>query len=144
MCDETDDEIKAKIRARYPNATAQCPYKSEIPDVPETRGTNKKSRWWHALAIEHIARLEAGGATRNAACREFQQLLASTHNHKVAVGTVMDVVRSHYGRFAEGRYSRKEAERYFKISVIDNDLDEAVFWYKRLTYKQKKEIGLVK
>jgi hypothetical protein len=131
----TDDEIRDLILDRFPRTFALGPAGDEIIEHDETRGRN--SVFWHQLAVEHAKKREANGISRNQACREFQARLENEFSYNITVGTVMDVVRSQYGRPYKAIANQK-----FVFAVLQNDLDEAVNWFKHLSPKERKRWGL--
>lgn len=127
-------ELRKLLLKRFKRAFELGPAGDEIVEHEETRG--RKSAFWHQRAVEYAKHREAEGVSRNQSCREFQQLLATEFNYYIAVGTVIDVVRSRYGRPFRGIASEKFA--YF---VLQNDLDEAIKWFKRLSPKERRRWG---
>jgi len=79
---------------------------------------------------------EAAGASRKKACREFRRILKNNHNYNISLITVLDVVRSHYTR-----PYRSVAGKKFATAILDNDLDSAIKWFKRLSPKDKNRWG---
>ena len=134
MTEESDEEIGKRILARFPRTFALGPANDEIIEHHETRGRN--SGFWHPLAIEYVKFREAEGVTRNEACREFQQRLATEFSYNVTNKTVMDVVRSKYGRPYRGIATKK-----FVFAVLQNNLDQAVYWFRHLSPKERKRRG---
>ena len=96
MDQETNEEIRKIILKRFPRTFAFGPAGDDIIEHEETRG--RKSTFWHTLAIEYAKSREAEGISRNEACREFQKRLADEFSLNLAAETIMDVVRSKYGR----------------------------------------------
>ena len=96
MTELKDDQIRDLILERFPRTFAFGPAGEDIVEHEETRGP--KSAFWHTLAIEYVKSREAEGISRNEACREFQKRLASEFSLNLAAETIMDVVRSKYGR----------------------------------------------
>ena len=129
-----DEEIRELILKRFPRAFQLGPAGDEIIEHEETRG--RRSSFWHSLAVEHVKSREADGISRNEACREFQRRLASEFNYYVADETVMDVVRSNYGR-----PYRAIANKKFVVAVLQNDMDQIVHWFKRLSPKERRRWG---
>ncbi len=133
MTDESDEEIGKRILARFSRAFELGRPSNEEPiDFKETRGRGKG--YWHAEAIAYSKQREAAGMKRNVACDEFNQILKDRDNYFVTKGTVRDVVRSHYGRPYRGK-SIKE----FELAVLENDLDEAIKWFKHLSPIDRKK-----
>ena len=129
-----DDEIRELILKRFPRTFELGPAGDELIEHEETRGRN--SSFWHSMAVEHAKYREADGITRDEACREFQKRLATEFSYHVTVGTVMDTVRSNYGRPYRGKTNKK-----FVFAVLQNDLDQAVHWFKHLSPKERKRWG---
>ena len=134
MNDETDDEIRELILKRFPRAFELGPAGDEVIEHEETRG--RSSSFWHSLAVEHVKGREADGISRNEACREFQKRLANEFDYHVAEETVMDAVRSSYGRPYRGIANKK-----FVFAVLQNDLDQIVHWFKYLSPKERRRWG---
>ena len=134
MNDETDDEIRELILKRFPRAFELGPAGDEVIEHEETRG--RRSLFWHSLAVEHVKGREADGISRNEACREFQKRLAIEFSYYVADETVMDAVRSNYGRPYRGIANKK-----FVFAVLQNDLDQIVHWFKYLSPKERRRWG---
>lgn len=130
-----DDDIRQLILKRFPRTFAMGPAGDEVIEHQETRG--RKSAFWHQIAIEDVKQREATGISRNQACREFHKRLANEFNYNVTVGTVMDVVRSQYGRPYKDIANKK-----FVFSILQNDLDQAVRWFKKLSPKERKRWSL--
>ena len=134
VADKSDNEIRQIILKRFPRTFELGPAGDEIIEHEETRGRNPA--FWHPLAVEHAKFREAEGINRNEACREFQKRLANEFNINVADETVMDVVRSNYGRPYRGKANKK-----FVHAVLQNDLDQAVYWFKHLSPEERKRWG---
>lgn len=134
MNEETDEEIRELILKRFPRAFELGPAGDEIIEHEETRG--RRSSFWHSLAVEYVKGREADGISRNEACREFQKRLANEFSYNVADETVMDAVRSNYGR-----PYRNIANKKFVFAVLQNDLDQAVHWFKHLSPKERRRWG---
>ncbi len=134
MTDESDEDIGKRILARFPRVFELGPQDEIEEEFVETRG--RKTTFWHPLAITYAEEREAAGISRNKACREFRRLLKDNHNLHVALGTVIDVVRSHHGR-----PFRSVAGKRFTTAVLDNDLDAAIDWFKHLSPKERKRWG---
>jgi len=114
--------------------TQKTPLEIPLEEFEETRG--RKSSFWHSLAVEYVKKRETDGCSRNEACREFQKKLTREFNYFIADKTVMDVVRSSYGRPQRGIANKK-----FVFSVLQNDLESSVVWYKRLSPKERRRWG---
>jgi len=134
MTEETDEEIGKRILARFQRAFDLGPQDKLKEEFVETRG--RKPVLWHPLVITYVNEREAAGVSRNKACREFRRILKDKHNYNVTLGTVLDAVRSHYGR-----PYRSVAGRKFATAVLDNDLDGSIKWFKRLSLKDQKRWG---
>ena len=134
MTDESDEEIGKRILERFPRAFTLGPQDKLKEEFVETRG--RKTTLWHALAITHAKEREAAGATRTKACEEFQKILAEKHNYHIDIGSVLEVVNSKHGR-----PFRYVAGKKFEAAILDNDLDEAIKWFKHLSPKERKRWG---
>jgi hypothetical protein len=129
-----DDQIRDLILERFPRTFSLGPAGDDIVENKETRGP--KSAFWHTLAIEYAKSREAEGISRNEACREFQKRLANEFSLNLAAETIMDVVRSKYGR-----PYKNVANKKFVFAVLQNDLDAAVHWFKNLSPKERIKWG---
>ena len=134
MTSLNDDQIRELILKQFPRTFELGPAGGEVIEHDETRG--RRSSFWHSLAVEHVKSREADGISRNEACREFKKRLASEFSINVADETVMDVVRSKYGRPYRGIANKK-----FVFAVLQNNLDEAVYWFKNLSPKERIRWG---
>jgi hypothetical protein len=130
----TDDEIRILILKRFPRTFEIGPAGDEIIEHQETRG--RRPSFWHRLAVEYVKQRETEGITRDEACREFQKQLVTEFNYNVSTKTVMNAVRSTYGR-----PYKDVANKKFVFSVLQNDLDQAVHWFKHLSPKERRRWG---
>jgi hypothetical protein len=134
MSDKSDEEIRQIILKRFPRTFELGPAGDEIVEHEETRG--RKSAFWHQLAIEYVKTHESDFTSRNEVCKRFQKRLAAEFGHNVSPKTVRDVVRSHYGRPYKNIANKK-----FVFAVLQNDLDQAVYWFRHLSPKERKRWG---
>ena len=134
MISLTDDEIRESIIQRFPRTFEIGPAGDEIIEHQETRG--RSPSFWHRLAVEYVKKRELERITRNEACREFQNKLATEYKYNVSVKTVMNAVRCTYGRPYKDIANKK-----FVFSVLQNDLDQAVHWFKHLSPKERRRWG---
>ena len=134
MTELTDEEIRELILRRFPRAFKLGPAGDEIVEHDETRG--RSSSFWHSPAVEYVKGREADGISRNEACREFQKRLANEFSYYVADETVMDAVRSNYGR-----PYRNIANKKFVFAVLQNDMDQIVHWFRHLSPKERRRWG---
>lgn len=134
MTEETDEEIGKWILERFSDFFKLGPQDELKEEFVETRG--RKPVFWHPLAITYVRKREAAGVSRNQACREFRRILKNKHNYNVTLGTVLDAVRSHYGR-----PYRSVAREKFATAILDNDLDATIKWSKRLSPKERRRWG---
>lgn len=138
---DDDDVIRKRILTRFTNIFEHGKPQTIKADIGEKRGRSRFEMggkgWWHQLVISYVEKREQEGISRNEACRDFQKILSEKHKLNLAEETVMDVVRSFHGRFLYD-----EAEWRFPEAILDNDLDAAVNWFKKLRSEQKKKWGL--
>ncbi len=134
MTSLTDDEIRELILKQFPRIFQISPANNEIIRHQETRG--RKPLFWHRLAVEYVKQRETEDISIDEACREFQKRLAAEFNYNASKKTVMNAVRSTYGR-----PYKDVANKKFVFAMLQNDLNQAVHWFKGLSPKERRRWG---
>jgi hypothetical protein len=134
MTDTTDEEILRIIKTRFARVFEFGPAEEAEDTFTETRGRKRAS--WHQLAVDYAEKREGDGISRNEACREFKSKLENNYRLHVALETIYDVVRSY-----KGRPHRYVALPSFELAVLENDEENCVYWFKKLTPKERAKWG---
>jgi hypothetical protein len=134
MTDISDEEILRIIKNRFARVFEFGPAEESEDNFTESRG--RKRALWHQLAVDYAEKREGDGISRNEACREFKLQLEDNHGLHVALETIYDVVRSN-----KGRPHRYVALPSFELAVLENNEEECVYWFKKLTPKGRAKWG---
>ena len=133
MIDESDEEIKAKIKLHFDQILDHPPpvFLSEPEEYDELDYWYPHDKW-HKDAFTEIEALREQGMTINEACRSIEDKTCSRWN--INWGTVEAAYRRH----------KREFYRYeFKRCLVMQDLEGAVKAYKQLTKHEKRKLGLI-